>query len=276
MLIWLRATSPRKEVAFPKRSLRSGRECPTRRKIGIAPEHRSKNRKIRHNQNMNALPAPKIIYEQRGVIVFDKPPGLLTQAPPGIDSLELRARQFLRKRDNAASKIYLTPIHRLDRPVSGIVVFARNVRAAKRVSAQFQNRTVEKKYIARVEGKIESGERLEDFMRKIPDEAKSEIVPEDHPDAKHAALKFEVRDHLADSTLVEIELLTGRTHQIRLQFASRNHPILGDALYGSSLPFGTQTVDLRQRQIALHAYRIKFEHPIDDQEVELDLPPEWL
>lgn len=225
---------------------------------------------------MNALPPPNIIYEQRGIIVFNKPPGLLTQAPPGIDSLELRARQFLMKRDNSPSKIYLTPIHRLDRCVSGIVVFARNVRAAKRVSAQFQNRTVEKKYLARVEGRIESeGELLQDFMRKVPDEARSEIVAQDHPDAKNAELKFEVRDREDTATLVEIELLTGRTHQIRLQFASRGHSILGDSLYESKIPFGEQTVDLRLRQIALHAWRIKFDHPIDDEQVELELQPEW-
>ena len=225
---------------------------------------------------MNALPPPNIIYEQRGIIVFNKPPGLLTQAPPGIDSLELRARQFLMKRDNSPSKIYLTPIHRLDRCVSGIVVFARNVRAAKRVSAQFQNRTVEKKYLARVEGRIESeGELLQDFMRKVPDEARSEIVAQDHPDAKNAELKFEVRDREDTATLVEIELLTGRTHQIRLQFASHGHSILGDSLYESKIPFGEQTVDLRLRQIALHAWRIKFDHPIDDEQVELELQPEW-
>ena len=224
---------------------------------------------------MNALPPPNIIYEQRGIIVFNKPPGLLTQAPPGIDSLELRARQFLMKRDNSPSKIYLTPIHRLDRCVSGIVVFARNVRAAKRVSAQFQNRTVEKKYLARVEGRIESeGELLQDFMRKVPDEARSEIVAQDHPDAKNAELKFEVRDREDTATLVEIELLTGRTHQIRLQFASRGHSILGDSLYESKIPFGEQTVDLRLRQIALHAWRIKLDHPIDDEQVELELQQE--
>lgn len=225
---------------------------------------------------MNALPPPNIIYEQRGIIVFNKPPGLLTQAPPGIDSLELRARQFLMKRDDAKSKIYLTPIHRLDRPVSGIVVFARNVRAAKRVSAQFQNRTVEKKYLARVEGRLEDGEQqLEDFMRKVPDEARSEVVAADHPDSKNAALKFVTRERSDNSSLVEIELLTGRTHQIRLQFASRGHAILGDSLYGATTPFGEQTVDLRQRQIALHAWRIKFDHPIDDEKVEIELLPEW-
>ena len=225
---------------------------------------------------MTALPDPEIIYQQRGIIVFNKPPGLLTQAPPGIDSLELRARRFLTRRDNAKSKIYLVPIHRLDRPVSGIVVFARNVRAAKRVSAQFQKRTVTKKYLAWVEGQIETdGELLEDFMRKIPDEAKSETVAADHEDAKKAELNFSVKDRSDTATLVEIELLTGRTHQIRLQFASRGYPVLGDALYDSKISFGEQTVDLRQRQIALHAWKIGFDHPIDDEKVELKLEPPW-
>ena len=78
------------------------------------------------------------------------------------------------------------------------------------------------------------------------------------------------------STLVEIELLTGRTHQIRLQFASRGYPVLGDALYDSNVRFGEQTVDLRRRQIALHAWKIEFDHPIDDERVELELKPDWL
>ena len=226
---------------------------------------------------MNTLPEPEVIYEQRGILVFNKPPGLLTQAPPGIDSLELRARQFLKRRDAAKSKIYLTPVHRLDRPVSGLIVFARNVRAAKRVSAQFQNRTVQKRYLARVEGQIEEDSgQLEDYMRKIPDEAKSEIVDLDHEDAKHAALNYEVLERDTEATLVEVELLTGRTHQIRLQFASRNYPILGDALYDSEVPFGEQTVDLRKRQIALHSWKLGFDHPIDDERVELELKPDWL
>ena len=249
-------------------------------KIAVPGQPQTRKRNIRYNRRMNTLPEPEIVYQQRGIIVFNKPPGVLTQAPPGIDSLELRARQFLTRDDPAKSKIYLTPIHRLDRPVSGLVVFARNVRAAKRVSTQFQNRTVLKKYLARVQGQPEADPAggqvtLENFMRKIPDEAKSETVPENHPDAKHAALKYEVRETGDESSLVEIELLTGRTHQIRLQFADRGHPVLGDSLYDSAVPFGEQTVDLRQRQIALHAWRIEFDHPIDDERVELTVDPPW-
>ena len=225
---------------------------------------------------MPALPTPRIVYEQRGIIIFNKPPGLLTQAPPGIDSLELRARRFLMNRDQSPSKIYLTPVHRLDRPVSGAVVFARNVRAAKRVSSQFQSRTVSKKYLAWVGGSLsEPSGLLKDHMRKIPGEAKSEVVASGHPDAKSASLKYEVLKREESRSLIEIELLTGRTHQIRLQFASRGHAIVGDSLYGSAVPFGEQTTDLRQRQIALHAWKIQFDHPIDDEKVDVEIDPTW-
>jgi 23S rRNA pseudouridine1911/1915/1917 synthase len=110
-------------------------------------------------------------------------------------------------------------------------------------------------------------------MRKIPDEARSEIVDQNHQDAKHAALKYRVVKRTDEASLVEIELLTGRTHQIRLQFSARGHAILGDELYGSSYLFGEQTVDLRKRQIALHSTHLKFRHPIDDEDVEISVSP---
>ena len=215
-----------------------------------------------------------IVYEQRGVVVFNKPAGLLTQAPPGIDSLETRARNFLRARDELGAKFYLTPVHRLDRPVSGIVVFARNVRAAKRISAQFQERTVDKSYLSIVEGKPNPPQgTLTHFMRKIPDQAKSEIAEEGQPDTKFAKLEYILLEDKPGVSKVSIKLHTGRTHQIRLQFATAGHPIAGDSLYGSTRDFGEQTVDLRKRQIALHSWKIKFRHPIDDEDVDICQQP---
>ncbi len=226
------------------------------------------------NESEISESADIIVYEQRGLIVCNKPGGLLTQAPPGIDSLETRLKNFLRARDNLGAKFYLTPIHRLDRPVTGLVAFARNVRAAKRVSAQFQQRTVQKSYIAMVEGSLpDASGTLEDFMRKIPDQAKSEIAQQHQPNAKHAQLEYNVLDSHATHTRVEIRLITGRTHQIRLQFSSRGHAILGDELYGASQTFGPKVIDLRKRQIALHSWKLKLRHPIDDQDVDLQLPP---
>lgn len=107
-------------------------------------------------------------------------------------------------------------------------------------------------------------------MRKLPDEAKSEICDADHPDAQEAKLKFQVREGDAERTWVEIELETGRTHQIRLQFSNLGHPILGDELYGSKIKFGPESTDFRKRWIALHARSIEFEHPMTKDRLVFD------
>lgn len=234
---------------------------------------------------MSKLPAPEILLERGAVIVVNKPGGLLTQGPPGIDSLELRVKQFLIERENKPGKCYLGVPHRLDRPVSGVMVVVKNVRAAKRISEQIRNRSVLKKYWAWVEGTVDPAlaqSAWVDWMRKIPDEAKSEIVAQDHPDAKRAelsmsVLRTDVCPHNGPRSLIEVQLETGRTHQIRLQCAARNHPILGDALYGATTEFGPETLDLRKRWIALHARELGFEHPIDKEPVHevCPLPSHW-
>lgn len=206
-------------------------------------------------------------------MVMNKPGGLLTQGPPGIDSLELRTKQFLKIRDEKPGKVYLGVPHRLDRPVSGAMVVVKNVRAAKRLSEQFQVRSVTKKYWTVVAGspEQESG-TWRNWMRKIPDEAKSEIIAHDHPDAKSAVLHFQILARSEAITLVEIELETGRTHQIRLQCSSRGLPIVGDELYGSQMAFGPETDDLRKRWIALHARRLAFTHPISQKSIDQTAP----
>ena len=226
------------------------------------------------------LPAPDILLEDGAVLVCNKPGGLLTQGPPGIDSLELRMKQFLKVRDEKPGKVYLGVPHRLDRPVSGVIVVVKNVRAANRISEQLRERTVLKKYWAVVEGVVGASDSTgtwTDWMRKLPDQAKSEIAPEDHPDAKHAVLHFTVLAATESRTLLEIELETGRTHQIRIQCASRGFPIVGDSLYGSELPFGPEVVDLRKRWIALHARRLGFVHPISKEDIDetSPIPEHW-
>jgi RluA family pseudouridine synthase len=224
-------------------------------------------------QPNSKIPPPDILLEDGAVLVLNKPGGLLTQGPPGIDSLELRMKQFLQHRDAKPGKVYLGVPHRLDRPVSGIMVVVKNVRAAQRISKQIQDRSVTKKYWAVTQGELseESG-TWTDWMRKIPDEAKSEIVSENHPDAKSAVLHFRVLIRSGRLKLIEIELETGRTHQIRLQMASRGLPIVGDELYGSETPFGPETPDLRKRWIALHSRRLAFVHPISHQPIDQSAP----
>ncbi len=233
---------------------------------------------------VNNLPPPEILLERGAVILVNKPGGLLTQGPPGIDSLELRVKQFLIQRENKPGKAYLGVPHRLDRPVSGVMVVVKNVRAAKRISAQIQNRTVVKKYWAVVQGAVgdvgDSG-TWQDWMRKIPDQAKSEIVAAEHSDARDAKLIYKILATTCNDagvfSLLEIDLHTGRTHQIRLQAASRGFSILGDSLYESSYSFGPQEIDLRKRWIGLHARHLAFEHPIDKDPVQqtCPLPVHW-
>ena len=211
--------------------------------------------------------------------MLNKPGGLLTQGPPGIDSLEIRMKQFLKVRDEKPGKVYLGVPHRLDRPVSGVMVVVKNVRAAKRISEQLRERTVTKIYWAMVEGGVETESGTwTDWMRKIPDEAKSEIVDEDHPDAKKAILRYQVLHSADGKTLLQIELETGRTHQIRLQCASRGLPIVGDSLYDAASTFGPETLDLRKRWIALQARRLAFIHPISKEPIDqtAPIPEHWL
>lgn len=227
--------------------------------------------------NTSRLPDPNILLESGAVLVMNKPGGLLTQGPPGIDSLELRTKQFLKVRDEKPGKVYLGVPHRLDRPVSGVMVVVKNVRAAKRISEQFQKRSVTKKYWAMVAGELPSSlGTWTDWMRKVPDEARSEIIDETAEGAKHAVLHYRVIESSGGLSLLEIELETGRTHQIRLQCGSRGFSIVGDSLYGSEVSFGPQTDDLRQRWIGLHARQLAFVHPISREPVDQVAPmPEF-
>lgn len=220
----------------------------------------------------------EILYEEGPCLVVNKPGGVLTQAPPGIDCMEVRIKRFLKQRDEKPGNVYLGTPHRLDRPASGVMVFAKHVRAARRIAEQFEGRTVEKTYWAIVEGSVEPDSGTwTDYVRKVPDEARSEIVAEDDGTGRLAILHYRVLDRVAFGTWLEIELETGRTHQIRVQAASRGYAVLGDELYGSQTPFGPQTTDQRQRWIALHARTLKFRHPMTREIVcqSAPLPEAW-
>jgi 23S rRNA pseudouridine1911/1915/1917 synthase len=221
-----------------------------------------------------------VLYDDGPVLVLNKPAGLLTQAPRGIDSLEVQVREFFREREGkpADANIYVGLPHRLDRPVSGAVVFARHLRAAQRLSAQFANRTVTKSYWAFVEGEVAPDEGTwTDFLHKRHGMAQAEVVDEAHPAAKHAVLHYRVMWRGPTGTWLEIELETGRTHQIRVQAASRGHAVVGDSQYGSATAFGDAELELRERPIALHARQLGFRHPMKEETVAIvaPLPGSW-
>jgi 23S rRNA pseudouridine1911/1915/1917 synthase len=216
-----------------------------------------------------------ILYDDGPCLVVNKPAGLLTQAPAGIDSMELRVKAFYREREGKEGNIYLGLPHRLDRPVTGAIVFARHVRAAQRLSSQFENRTVNKVYWALVEGSVEADEGTwTDHLYKRHGMAQSIVVPEDDPRGKLAVMHWSVLGRVADptATWIEVQLETGRTHQIRVQSATRGHVIIGDSQYGATRPFGEQFEDERLRAIALHARQLGFNHPMTGDTVDVIAP----
>jgi 23S rRNA pseudouridine1911/1915/1917 synthase len=218
-----------------------------------------------------------ILYEDGPCLAVCKPAGVATQAPPGIDSLEVRIKAFLKQRDQPPHDVYLGVPHRLDRPASGVMLFATRRRAAQKISRQFERRTIKKLYWAWVEGCVDPpAGTWRDFVRKVFGRPLAEVVPTDHPDAREAVLHYHTLDSSAGSSLLEIELETGRTHQIRIQAASRGHPVWGDSQYGSATSFGPPCEDERQRAIALHARTLEFEHPTNKQRITVTAPvPEF-
>ncbi len=220
----------------------------------------------------------EILYEEGPVLAVMKPAGVLTQSPPGIDSLELRIKRFLKQREQKPGNAYLATVHRLDRPVSGVMLFCKHVRAARKLSEQFEDRLVKKVYWALVaRHPAEPSGTWTDYLRKVPGEPRSEVVDREHPEGQLAILHYKTLAKTDAFSWLEIELETGRTHQIRLQASAHGHPLLGDALYGSEVPFGPLTADERARAIALHARTIDFRHPMTQEPVSLlaPLPNYW-
>ena len=216
----------------------------------------------------------QILYEQNGCLVVCKPPGVLTQSPPGIDSLEVRIKTYLGGMDRLG-ETYLGVPHRLDRPASGAIIFAKDIRTTRKLGEQFEKRRVHKVYWACVEGQVtpETG-RWEDFLYKVAGEPRAEVVGVGHPEGRHAALQYRVLKSFEWGTWLEIELETGRTHQIRVQAASRGHPVLGDRQYGSTKLFGPQFEDERLQAIALHARSLTFRDPLSRETVTVVAPLE--
>ena len=198
----------------------------------------------------NAGQVIPVLYEDNHLLVVNKPPGLLVQKDNSGDlDLLTVCKSYLKERYRKPGNVYLGLVHRLDRPVSGTVVLARTSKAAARLSEQIRLRTVGKKYIALVEGEVPpQGVWVDNMSRR-----KSQSFIDDN--GKKAELRFTRKACSGGVSLVEIILVTGRHHQIRLQFAHKGHPLLGDYRYNDrSQSFG-------EREIALHAAVYTCTHP---------------
>lgn len=226
------------------------------------------------------MQSPTILFEDNHCLALAKPAPLLTQGVPhgAALTLEAWAKTYLKEKYHKAGNVYLGIPHRLDRPVSGVVLFARNTKAARRLAEQFQQRQVEKVYWAVVAGEVDPDEGVwEDWLLKVPDEARAMIAAPGATGAKLARLHYRTRARGNGCTLLEIRLETGRMHQIRVQAAARGWPVCGDALYGSTRPFGPPATEPRDRVIALHGRSLTFLHPLRYEPITLaaPLPDYW-
>ena len=212
-------------------------------------------------------PSLDILYLDNHLIAVCKPAGILTQSDnSGGVSLMDQVKDWIKTEYKKPGKVFLGLVHRLDRPVSGIVVFARTSKGASRLSEQFRNNTTKKIYRALVEGIPQpQQDSLTHYLRKEKS-LKATVFPRTTPNAKEALLDYKVIETLQNTSLLDIHLHTGRFHQIRAQLAFIGHPIVGDKKYGahSALPEG---------QIALHAQRMLFNHPASKEEIIIDCPP---
>ncbi len=167
---------------------------------------------------------------------------------------------------NKPGKVFLGLIHRLDRNVSGVVLFARTSKGASRLSEQFRDKNTEKFYRAIVESKPEPKQAsLSHHLRKEKN-LKSTVFQRPGKNTQHAELEFKTLKNYENTSLLEIKLHTGRFHQIRAQLAFIGHPILGDKKYGA-------VTTLPERQVALYAHRLIFKHPISKEKVCVESPP---
>lgn len=210
----------------------------------------------------------KVIYEDNHIIVVEKMPNIPSQADKtkDLDMLTL-VKEYIKEKYNKPGNVYLGLVHRLDRPVGGIMIFAKTSKSASRLSNQIREKNFKKKYLAVVDGKFqEKTGTLEDYLYKDERNNISRVVNKDKKNAKLARLDYEVLKYneIKNLSLVKVNLHTGRHHQIRVQLSHSGHSIFGDQKYGKRG---------RGKQISLWAYELTIKHPITKEEMTFkDLP----
>ena len=210
-----------------------------------------------------------VIYEDNHIIVVEKPVNIPSQGDKtgDIDMLSI-VKQYIKEKYNKPGEVYLGLVHRLDRPVGGVMVFARTSKAAARLSEQVREKQFKKKYLVIADGKFENKKgTLQDYLLKNERLNTSKVVPEGTKNSKLAILNYEVLayNEEIDLSLVKINLHTGRHHQIRVQLENAGHSICGDQKYGTRG---------RGKQICLWAYELTILHPITKEEMVFKVLPE--
>lgn len=219
-------------------------------------------------ESMEELRKINIIYEDNHLLVVEKPVNVPVCADSSLDKdLLSMLKEYLKEKYHKPGNVYLGLVHRLDRPVSGVMVFAKTSKAASRLGKQVSDHTFQKEYVAVVEGKVPVKGDFIDYLKK--DEKKNISYVTDKHHGKEAKLHYKRLIYQNGFSLVEIHLETGRSHQIRVQFSSRGFPLVGDAKYNPNHD--------RKTSIALFARKISFYHPITKEllQFEIDIPKRY-
>lgn len=209
-----------------------------------------------------------ILFEDHYLLVLDKPAGVQVEADRfGNPSLQAQVQAYFQKTFPWKKQLIVGLVHRLDRLVSGVVLIAKTPMALKEVNRQFETRQVRKIYLAVVEGTLaEKESELVNWLKKEPENKRSVVGKENEKGTQECRLRYRVLRENSEKTLVEIELLTGRYHQIRTQFSALGNPIVGDEKYGSRQVAGKD-------QILLHAHRLSVRHPKTGEPMNFEAPP---
>lgn len=212
---------------------------------------------------------PKIVYEDNHIIVVIKPHNISVQEDDSKDPDMLTIiKEFLKKRDNKPGNVFLGLVHRLDRPTGGVMVFAKTSKAASRLSKQLKEKQLKKHYLCVINGKPQLvTNRLVTYLKKDEKTNTVKIAPKLEEGSKEAILEYEVIETKNNFSLVDVDLITGRSHQIRVQMSSQlNAPIFGDFKYGDKEHGGN---------LALWAYELTFNHPTTKENLKFRVAPDF-
>ena len=213
---------------------------------------------------------PGILYEDNHFLIVDKPAGWLVQGDKtGDKTLTDWGRSYVKEKYQKPGAVFLHPCHRLDRPVSGIVVFARTSKGLERMNLLFKKDQVKKEYLAIVQGRpTGTTGHLEHWLVKDPRKNITTFHRKQVPKSKRAELDFDFLGFKDNHSLLRVRPKTGRPHQIRVQLKSMNCPIKGDLKYGYPMPNP-------DKSISLHAFQTSFVHPVRKENLTLRCAPYW-
>lgn len=207
-----------------------------------------------------------LLYEDNHLVIINKPAGLLTQKGEGQElSATEYVKEYLKQKYSKSGEVFLHAIHRLDRCTSGIVIFAKSSKALERMNKASRENKLQKIYYAAVEGtNLPQEGSLTHYL--LHGDHKAIVVDASHPQGKRCCLTYKTVSVQKESTLVAINLETGRYHQIRAQFAAYGHPVVGDAKYGSRMAWAPGG-------IALHHKTVEFTHPVTGVAMKIEAEP---